>query len=196
MWKPNCDSEGTIPTECTEILTNFLDEFGLRATQYLTGLYTNTLGAPPSFIQVSLQQSMVLDPLQQRWYTKNSLPLKPNKEAKCCTNPSTYFHPETSWWMSFGILRNIYWFKKKQKQKTLALILLLGNAINIWPLTFLELHIENWNLLKHQMFHEFLPYIISVWRSPLISSFMFTLDDLVSFTCHGREAQSQTCIYK
>lgn len=127
MWKPNCDSEGTIPTECTEILTNFLDEFGLRATQYLTGLYTNTLGAPPSFIQVSLQQSMVLDPLQQRWYTKNSLPVKPNKEAKCCTNPSTYFHPETSWWMSFGILRNIYWFKKKNK-KNLSINTTIGKC--------------------------------------------------------------------
>lgn len=132
-WKLNCDSEHTIPTiECVEILTSLFDEFGSRVTQYLIGLYTNTAGAGSIIHLSSLQQSMVLDPSQQCWYKKNSLPLQPNKEAKCRTNPSDFISSKPYKecpLVSQDIFTNF-------KNLSIILTLLLWNAINIWTVGF------------------------------------------------------------
>jgi len=78
--------------KCTEILTSLYDEFESRATQYLIGLCTNTLGER-SIIYSSWSaavwfRSFTIWLTKKQNKTKNKHPVKPNKEAKYQTNPS------------------------------------------------------------------------------------------------------------
>ena len=113
MWKLNRDSEQTTPTaECTEILTSLLWWIGSRATRYLIGLCTNTLGAS-SVIHPSCRAAVNLVWIFHRKIQagiKVNRHWNPAKTPNTGPAPQTHFHPEISREVPLiSSLRHICW---------------------------------------------------------------------------------------
>ena len=113
--------------KCTEILTSLYDEFESRATQYLIGLCTNTLGER-SIIYSSWSAAVWFRSFTI-WLTKKKKNTQLNPTRKPNTRQTLH---KISREMPFDILLKTYFLSLINLGTILTLLLLIGHRTTDW----------------------------------------------------------------